>query len=150
MRYSSGSKLHNPEAFGLYLKLWLIFSPLFLRVSKCFSLIIIKHRIRQYQNYQWSNKPAKPRHNKCYKETIPLDERSLESRYVSAAVSYEERDISKAYQNIVFSHHDLKCSVFEIYRGATQISSCEKGKQLVKEAALLSLFLLYNVHRRNT
>lgn len=114
VRYSSGSSLHNPEAFELYLKLWFIFSPLFLRVSKGFSLSIIKHRIRQYQSHQWdqmlselindcqdSNKPVKPRHNKRYKGTIPLSERSLESRYESAAVSFEDKDISKAYQNIV-------------------------------------------------
>eukprot|EP01036_Dinobryon_divergens_P029340 gene29340-38419_t len=112
--YSSKSTQSNPEAFELYLKVWVLFSPLFLRISKSSSISIIKHRITQYKSLQWElmisdllydckelSKPTRTQRRNSYKGVIPVGERSPESRYETAAKNFEDKDISKAYKTIV-------------------------------------------------
>ena len=53
VHYSSSSPYFDNDAFELYLKLWVLFSPLFLRISNSSSLSIIKLRINQFKNFQW-------------------------------------------------------------------------------------------------
>ena len=114
VKYSPESPHNNTDAFELYLKLWVLFSPLFLRVSKSSSKSIIKHRVKQYKSYQWGlmldelcndckglNKPLLRHRRKSYKGDIPIGERSPESRYETAAVNFDDKNISKAYQTIV-------------------------------------------------
>jgi hypothetical protein len=116
LRYGPQSSHSNEEAFELYLKLWVLFSPLFLRVSKSSSVSIIKHRNMQYRNFQWEsmisdllndcqdnqNRPLNNSNKrKSYKGAIPVEERSPESSFETAAANFEDVDISKAYQTIV-------------------------------------------------
>jgi ribonuclease HI len=114
VQYSSKSSQSNPEALELYLKLWVLFSSLFLRISKSSSISIIKHRIKQYKSLQWElmisdllydckelSKPIRTRKRNSYKGIIPVVERSPESRYETAAINFEDKDISKAYKTIV-------------------------------------------------
>ena len=47
------------------------------------------------------NKPLLRHRRKSYKGDIPIGERSPESRYETAAVNFDDKNISKAYQTIV-------------------------------------------------
>ena len=70
----------------------------------------------QYRNFQWEsmisdllndcqdnqNRPLNNSNKrKSYKGAVPVEERSPESRYETAAANFEDVDISKAYQTIV-------------------------------------------------
>ena len=114
VHYSSSSPYSNNDAFELYLKLWVLFSPLFLRVTKSSSISIIKYRINQFKSFQWEimlsdllkdcqefSKPFRNNKRRTYKGAIPIEERSPESRYETAAVNFEDKNISKAYLTIV-------------------------------------------------
>jgi hypothetical protein len=47
------------------------------------------------------SKPIRTRKRNSYKGNIPVVERSPESRYETAAINFEDKDISKAYKTIV-------------------------------------------------
>ena len=114
LTYGPQSPHSDEDALELYCKLWVLFPSLFLRNNKASSISIIKHRLKQYRNLDWviliadlkedcqdRNPFFNNNKRKTYKGAIPVEERSPESRYVTAAVNFADKNISKAYDTIV-------------------------------------------------